>query len=109
MLPDALMYGMTPHEFWHEDVRLLTAYRKAFFRKAKYLAWLNGAFGKTGTELALAGAFSKNGKVVPYINYSDIDFEEKEKPIVTKDNLEGEFRKEQVEQQSWLRDLMNKG
>ena len=46
VLPYALQYGMTTHQFWHEDMDLYDSYHKAYERNLSYTAWINGMFIK---------------------------------------------------------------
>lgn len=99
---------MTEKEFWHSDMRLLGAYRKAFLRKTAYIAWLNGNYNEIAFEVVASNLFAKKGQQkVKYIYFKD-PCEEEEKPKITKENIEVEFRKEQINQQSWFHNLMQK-
>lgn len=95
---------MPLHEFWHGDIRLLEVYQKAYYRNISYSAWLQGAYNfeaysKANHNLNRA---KKSDPVEEYSKWKDPFERFKPKPIITKENLEYEFRKQQVEQQAWL-------
>ena len=99
---------MTPHEFWHEDVRLLKARKIAYERNLYYTAWVFGQHNHIGNEIALSNAFLPRGKQKQtYIKFQD-PIKQLEKPVITKENLEIEFRKQQARQQSWLHNILHK-
>lgn len=100
---------MTEHEFWHGDMRSLSAHRKAFIKRMHYLSWICGGSNKLAFELALGTAFSKTKTVTKYPEFVDPIERARKRPKITKDNLEIEFRKQQARQQMWLHDLLNKG
>ncbi len=95
-------------EFWHGDLRLLEAYQKAYMRDKSYTAWLNGAriFEANSKVSANANRTKKSDKVEQYDDWKD-PFENKKK-VITNENIESEFRKEQFNQNSWLHDMINK-
>lgn len=89
-------------EFWHGDMRLLEVYQKAYFRDKSYTAWLQGQYNQVAYGVVMSNAFAKKGsKQAEYPQWKD-PFEKFNKPKITKDNLEYEFRKQQSMQQSWL-------
>ena len=93
---------MTDEQFWFGDVRLLEVYQKAYLRETSYTAWLNGQYNAVALNIVLGNAFAKKGtKAKEYPQWND-PVERINKPKLTKENLEFEFRKQQVEQQSWL-------
>ena len=64
-MPQYLVMGMTPTQYWDEDPRLAIAYRKAYrLRKASEneFAWLQGVYIMDGFAVALANAFKKKGQ-----------------------------------------------
>ena len=102
MFPLARQYGMTYDEFWHGDMRMLDVCQKAYYRDKSYTAWLQGKYEQVAYGIVMANAFAKKGqKQAEYPQWKD-PFEKFNKPKITKDNLEYEFRKQQVEQQAWL-------
>ena len=88
---------------------MLEVYEKAYRRHVSYTAWLNGSYSFEAHSKAI-----KNGnrgkasdKVYQYNEWKDPVENLFEKKI-TKDNIEEEFRKQQIRQQAWLRDIINK-
>lgn len=101
-MPSAIEYGMPLDEFWHGDMRLLGAYEKAYYRRTSYAAWENGKYVWEAITKAIYNGFGR-GKTDKPETYSQwVDPIKKEKPVITKDNLEEEFRKQQVELNAWL-------
>ncbi len=93
---------MTMHEFWHEDIRLLEVYQKAYYRNVSYSAWVQGQYNHIAHAVVMANAFAKKGQQkAEYPEWKD-PMEKYLKPKITKDNLEEEFRKQQAEQNAWL-------
>lgn len=107
-MPLAFQYGQPLDEFWHEDVRCLKARQIAYYRDKTYTAWLNGAriFEANSKVSANANRTKKTDKVEQYSDWKD-PFKNKKKKI-TQENLEGEFRKEQFNQNAWLHNMLNK-
>lgn len=102
------MYGMTEKEFWHSDMRLLDAYRKAFIRKTSYVAWLSGYYNNVGFEIGLSNLMAKKGQPRAKFPKFNDPIEHEKKPKITEENIEFEFRKQQAKQQSWFHDLIHK-
>ena len=93
---------MTVDEFWHGDMRLLDAYQKSYYRKISYEKWLEGQYNLVAFGVTLSNAFAKKGSPpARYPQWKD-PMEKYTRPRITEDNLEEEFRKQQVEQQAWL-------
>lgn len=93
---------MTENQFWHGDMRLLEVHQKAYYRDRSYSAWLQGQYNQVAYGVVLSNAFAKKGsKQAEYPQWKD-PFEKFNKPKITKDNLEEEFRKQQSMQQAWL-------
>lgn len=93
---------MPLNEFWYGDMRLLGVYQKAYMRNVSYTAWLNGQYNHVAYGIVMSNAFAKKGqKAVEYPPWKD-PFEKFDKPKITKENLEKEFRKQQAEQNAWL-------
>lgn len=89
-------------EFWHGDMRLLEVYQKAYMRDISYKAWLQGQYNSVAYGIVMANAFAKKGqKKAEYPQWVD-PMEKYDKPKITKENLEYEFRKQQAEQNDWL-------
>lgn len=104
----ALQYGMSLDDFWHGDLRLLKAYQQAYFRDVQYKAWWNGQYSFAGMSGAIYNNFNEKSKNQPFKYPKYEDFTEKlfSEPKITKENLEYEFRKEQIRQQQWLHDIL---
>ncbi|MCM1437791.1 MAG: hypothetical protein NC131_01075 [Roseburia sp.] len=96
-------------EFWYGDVRLLEGAQKAYYRNVSYNAWLIGS----NVNVALNKYFNNsNAKTRGQINWKWVDFvdpmEKLEKPKITKENMEVEFRKRQAQDKAFLRKLLRK-
>lgn len=66
-LPLALEYGMSPHQFWEEDIDLFYAYQKAYVNRVHNQAHLIGLYNELAFSVTMANAFrNKNSDVVPY-------------------------------------------
>ena len=93
---------MSEYQFWHGDMRLLEVAQKAYYRDRSYTAWLQGQYNQVAYGVVMANAFAKKGsKQAEYPQWKD-PFEKFNKPKITKNNLEEEFRKQQSMQQAWL-------
>lgn len=94
---------MTEEQFWHGDLRLLEVYQKAYYRNISYIAHIQGNYTMIATEKGARNALATKKKDIDrkWIEYKD-PFEKFDKPKITKDNLEEEFRKQQIEQNDWL-------
>ena len=101
-MPLARQYGLTYDEFWHGDMRLLEVAQKAYIRDKSYTAWVNGQYSAKAFSLSLNNAFAKKGTPPEQYSQWKDPFEKFNKPKITKDNLEEEFRKQQLMQQNWL-------
>ncbi len=99
---------MPLNEFWHGDMRLLSAYQIAYLRKTDYEAWKNGAYANIGISIAISNSFrNKCSKPEIYPNWKD-PIPKKHITKLTKENLEIKFRKEQIENNNWLHNLIQK-
>lgn len=99
---------MSLHDFWHGDMRLLNAYQKAYYRDVSYRAWAQGQADCVAFSTVMSNAFAKKGsQPKQYPTWTD-PIEKLQKPKITKDNIEQEFRKQQAQQNAWLRNLINK-
>lgn len=93
---------MTTDQFWYGDLRLLQAYQKAYIRNVSYTAWCNGNYANMAHSISLSNAFAKKGaKQAEFPQWVD-PFKKINKKKITKENLETEFRKQQIEQNAWL-------
>lgn len=95
-------------EFWHGDLRLFEAYQKAYIRDKTYTAWINGAYVFEANSKAIynGNRTKRTDKAQEYSRWQDPI--PKKKKIITQENLESEFRKEQFNQNAWLHDMLNK-
>ena len=93
---------MTPHQFWHEDMRLLEVYQKAYYRNVSFTAWEQGQYNQVAFGVVLSNSFAKKGqKQAEYPQWKDpIERIVKKKPKVK--NVETEFRNEQANMNAWL-------
>ena len=93
---------MSIEEFWHGDMRLLEVYQKSYMRDISYKAWLQGQYNCVAYGIVMANAFAKKGqKQAEYPQWVD-PMARFYKPKITKENLEYEFRKQQIAQNNWL-------
>lgn len=109
ILPLAVQYRMPLNEFWYGDMRLLEAYQKAYLEDKNYTAWLNGSFDRIAVEIGAKNALAtkKKDRINDWVPYEDIK-KKTNKPKVTKENLEEEFRKQQRQQTAWISSILNK-
>ena len=71
-------------------------------RNLSYSAWVQGNYNHIAFGIAMANAFAKKGsKPMEYPKWTD-PMEKFNKPKITKENLEYEFRKQQSMQNDWL-------
>lgn len=96
-----MQYGMTEEQFWFGKPELIQVYQKAYLRDKSYTAWLQGQFFAIAYDTVMGNAFGKGGKKKEYPQWKD-PYEKIVKPKLTKENLEYEFRKQQIEQNAWL-------
>lgn len=77
-------------------------YQKAYMRGLSYNAWLQGQYTQVAFGIVMANAFAKKGaQKAEYPEWVD-PIEKFKKPKVTSENIEEEFRKQQVMQNDWL-------
>jgi hypothetical protein len=95
---------MTEKQFWYGDTRLLRAKQKAYLRNVSYYTWVQGQQNAVAFGVVLGNAFAKKGaKPKEYPKWKDpIPKMERKRKVITKENLEQEFRKQQIEQNAWL-------
>ena len=99
---------MPLNEFWHGDMRLLSAYQKAYYRDVSFRSWNEGQYNSAAFGVVISNAFSQKGKkAAEYPEWKD-PIEKISKPKVTKENAELEYRKQQASQQSWLAEMIRK-
>ncbi len=95
---------MPLNEFWHGDMRLFEAYQKAYYRDKSFSAWYNGQYVFEGLNKAIYNGFGrqrKSDKAEEYLPWKD-PMERFDKPVISKENVEEEFRKQQAQQNAWL-------
>ena len=93
---------MPSDEFWHGDMRLLEVYRKAYEKDKAYTTWLNGKFNHIAFGVVLSNALAKKGSTSQeYPKWEEINLNF-DKPKINKEDVEKEYRLQQIEQQSWL-------
>lgn len=93
---------MSVHDFWHGDIDLLRVYEKAYIRHISLMAWYQGYYNYIAYGVNMQNMWKKKGsKNAEFPKYAD-PMERYDKPIITTENLEEEFRKQQIAQQSWL-------
>lgn len=99
----AIQYGMSLNDFWHGDVRLLEVYEKAYHRNVSLTSWQQGARVFEAVSKAIYNGFGRQKKTDRAEQYSEYqDPVPVPKKKITKENLEHEFRQQQVEQNAWL-------
>lgn len=103
----ALQYGMCTDEFWHDDKRLFEVYQKAYYRRLYENAWLSGLYVNIAVQNTAGNIFAKKGEKP--LEYPSEPFDPfKKKKIITKENIESEYRNSQKEQNDFIRMLLNK-
>ena len=106
-MPKAVQYGMPINEFWHGDIRLLRIYEKAYVRNISLNAWYQGKYNHIAYAVNMQNMWKKKGtKEAEYPQWKD-PFEKFNKPKITKDNLEEEFRQSQANQNAWLKNILH--
>lgn len=95
---------MTENQFWFGDTRLLQVYQCAYRRNCSYNAWLQGNYVFEAISKAIHNGFGRKKKSDKAEEYSKwIDPMSKYiKPKIIIEDIEEEFRKQQIEQQAWL-------
>lgn len=70
-LPLALEYGMTPKQFWEEDMDLFYAYQKAYVNRVHKQSHIQGLYANLAFQTTLSNVLAKKGDKA--INYPNID------------------------------------
>jgi hypothetical protein len=99
---------MSTNEFWYGDPRLLGVYQKAFIRNQSYNAWLQGFYNSTAFGIVLHNSFAKKGTPPQEFPKWKDPICIIEKPKITHENLEEEFRQSQKNQNLWLHNILHK-
>jgi hypothetical protein len=99
---------MSEEQFWYGDTRLLNVYQKAYYLDKSYSAWLQGNYNMHAVERGARNALASKASDIDrnWVEYVD-PLEKFNKPKITKDNLETEFRQSQANQNAWLRNILN--
>ena len=109
MLPLALQYGMSMHEFWHEDKQLFKTYRKAYYNRLSEQCWLSGLYVDMALNNLAGNIFKEKGqKPLEYPN-QPIDILKQNEKKITQDNVEENFRQLMINNTNWLKSRHNKG
>lgn len=99
----AIQYGMPLDEFWHGDIELLECYQKAYLRNKSYTAWLNGVHIYEAAYKAVSNCLrtKRSDPIEKYSDWKDpVESNNKKKMVI--ENVEKEFREQQVAQNAWL-------
>jgi hypothetical protein len=85
-------------------MRLLEVSAKAYYRDVSFRAWQQGQYNYVAFSVVMANAFAKKGaNKQEYPTWKDpMEKYETKKPHITVENIEEEFRKQQIEQNAWL-------
>lgn len=65
MLTMAIEYGMTPNEFWNDEIQLFYVYQKAYINRLHRETHLQGLYNELAFSVVISKAFSKkeNNKI----------------------------------------------
>lgn len=107
-MPLVVQYGMPLDTFWHGDMRLLEVYQKAYMRNANYITWLQGSYNRFAVQIGVSNALAtkESEKIKNWLDYKDPVEQMVDKPKITKENLEQEFRKQQCSQTAWISNIL---
>ena len=97
---------MPLNEFWHGDLRLLEAYRKAYIRVVCFRAWKQADYDRIAMEIG-----AKNAMATKKSEHIDrwIDFEDPIKKIEKANAKPNDLSVEQHNQNMWfLHDVLKK-
>lgn len=105
LLESAIEYGMTPKEFWEDDVDNFYCYQMAYYKKLHNTCHTQGLYNYVALCIALGNSFRKKGdKPVDYpkenilaMKMKEMEKEQKKKAIykassINKENLEEQYR-----------------
>lgn len=59
LLSMAIEYGMTPNQFWYDDIQLLYIYQKAYINRLHRQTHLQGLYNELAFSVVIGKAFSK--------------------------------------------------
>lgn len=111
LLEQAIEYGMTPKQFWEEEVEMFFCYRNAYLQRLHNQCHIQGLYNFMAYSISIANMFkkNKNDKIeYPKDNLLKTSLEEhinkiNEKKVILKSN---QVTKKNLEEQYRLR-LMN--
>lgn len=111
LLEQAIEYGMTPKQFWEEEVEMFFCYRNAYLQRLHNQCHIQGLYNFMAYSISIANMFKKNksDKIeYPKDNLLKTSLEEhinkiNEKKVILKSN---QVTKKNLEEQYRLR-LMN--
>lgn len=109
LLEQAIEYGMTPEQFWEDDIEVFYCYQNAYLKKIHRISHLQGLYTNMAINISLANVLKKKSsnnieypkedmftqsinKVINEINDNNNNDNNKIKSKVTKDNLEEQYR-----------------
>lgn len=78
LFPLAIEYGMAPHQFWDEDMRLFDVYQKAYIMRLHNQGHISGLYVYEAFGIAYSNAWG-NGKKLEYPNNPHSPFAETKK------------------------------
>lgn len=96
---------MSWEEFWHKDKRLFEVCQKAYYRDLYERAWINGIYTNISVQNTAGNMFAKKGAKPLEYPHEPID-PFKQKKVITKENLESEYRDLQKSQNDFIRSLL---
>lgn len=105
LLENAIEYGMTPKQFWEDDIEEYYCYQYAYLKKLHNTCHTQGLYNFVALSVVIGNAFrEKNKKPLEYpqenilaTRLKEIEQEQKQNAIykaqnVTKQNLEEQYR-----------------
>lgn len=60
LLEQAIEYGMTPKQFWEEDIELFFCYRNAYMKRVHTQCHIQGLYNFMAYSITVANMFKKN-------------------------------------------------
>lgn len=111
LLEQAIEYGMTPNQFWEEEIEIFFCYRNSYLNKLHNQCHIQGLYNFMAYSISIANMFKKNksDKIdYPKDNLLKTSLEEhinkiKDEKVILKSN---QINKRNLEEQYRLR-LMN--
>ena len=59
LLEEAIEYGMTPKQFWEEDIEQFFCYRNAYFKRLHRVSHTQGLYNSIAVGICLANCLKK--------------------------------------------------